>query len=100
MKGFKNSWILTEKGLEKTSLVYNELFEKIGDIECELEVLPEDYVVVPGFIDQHVHGAAGSDAMVLLTATLLLPADLPLISICTLLASGFKIICSIPSAFL
>lgn len=63
MKGFKNSWILTEKGLEKTSLVYNELFEKIGDIECELEVLPEDYVVVPGFIDQHVHGAAGSDAM-------------------------------------
>lgn len=63
MKGFKNSWILTEKGLEKTSLVYDELFEKIGDVEGELETLPEDYVVVPGFIDQHVHGAAGSDGM-------------------------------------
>ena len=25
--------------------------------------LPEEYVVVPGFIDEHVHGAAGSDAM-------------------------------------
>lgn len=63
MKGFKNSWILTEKGLEKTSLVYDELFEKIGSNEEGLVELPEEYVVVPGFIDQHIHGAAGSDAM-------------------------------------
>ena len=63
MKGFKNSWIVTEKGLEKTSLVYDELFTEIGTEHEELEQLPEDYVVVPGFIDQHIHGAAGSDAM-------------------------------------
>lgn len=63
MKGFKNSWILTEKGLEKTSLVYDELFTEIGKEYTELEQLPEEYVVVPGFIDQHIHGAAGSDAM-------------------------------------
>ena len=63
MKGFKNSWIVTEKGLEKTSLVYDELFQSIGDEEEGLEELPENYVVVPGFIDQHIHGAAGSDAM-------------------------------------
>lgn len=63
MKGFKNSWIVTEKGLEKTSLVYDELFQSIGGEEEGLEELPENYVVVPGFIDQHIHGAAGSDAM-------------------------------------
>ena len=63
MKGFKNSWILTEKGLEKTSLTYSEKFETIGTEQDELVELPEDYVVVPGFIDQHIHGAAGSDAM-------------------------------------
>ena len=63
IKGFKNSWIVTEKGLEKTSLVYDELFTEIGTEHEELEQLPEDYVVVPGFIDQHIHGAAGSDAM-------------------------------------
>lgn len=63
MKGFKNSWIVTEKGLEKTSLVYDKLFTEIGKEYEELETLPEDYVVVPGFIDQHIHGAGGSDAM-------------------------------------
>ena len=50
MKGFKNSWIVTEKGLEKTSLVYDELFTEIGTEHEELEQLPEDYVVVPGFM--------------------------------------------------
>lgn len=63
MKGFKNTWIVTEKGLEKTSLTYDEKFVTIGKNEEGLQELPEEYVVVPGFIDEHVHGAAGSDAM-------------------------------------
>lgn len=63
MKGFKNTWIVTEKGLEKTSLTYEEKFVTIGKNEEGLQELPEEYVVVPGFIDEHVHGAAGSDAM-------------------------------------
>lgn len=63
MKGFKNTWIVTEKGLEKTSLTYDEKFVTIGKNEEGLQALPEEYVVVPGFIDEHVHGAAGSDAM-------------------------------------
>ena len=63
MKGFKNTWIVTEKGLEKTSLTYDEKFVTIGKNEECLQELPEEYVVVPGFIDEHVHGAAGSDAM-------------------------------------
>lgn len=63
MKGFKNTWIVTEKGLEKTSLTYDEKFVTIGKNEEGLQELPEEYVVVPGFIDEHIHGAAGSDAM-------------------------------------
>ena len=63
MKGFKNTWIVTEEGLKKTSFTYDQHFITIGKDEEGLEELPEDYVIVPGFIDEHVHGAAGSDAM-------------------------------------
>lgn len=63
MKGFKNTWIVTEEGLVKTSLTYDDKFQTIGQNEEGLEELPEDYIVVPGFIDEHIHGAAGSDAM-------------------------------------
>lgn len=70
MKGFKNSWILTEEGLQKTNLTYDKTFLSISEksteeksTEVDLEQLPENYIVVPGFIDEHIHGAAGSDAM-------------------------------------
>lgn len=63
MKGFKNTWIVTEEGLKKTSLTYNEKFTSLGNDEEGLVELPDNYVVVPGFIDEHIHGAAGSDAM-------------------------------------
>ena len=65
IKGFKNSWILTEEGLVKTNLIIeNGLIKSIGDEVVEgLIELSEDKIVIPGFIDQHIHGAAGSDAM-------------------------------------
>lgn len=63
MKGFKNTWIVTEDGLKKTSLTYSDKFTSLGDDEEGLLELPDNYVVVPGFIDEHIHGAAGSDAM-------------------------------------
>lgn len=63
MKGFKNTWIVTEEGLKKTSLTYDEKFTSLGNEEDGLVELPDNYVVVPGFIDEHIHGAAGSDAM-------------------------------------
>ncbi|MCM1260160.1 MAG: N-acetylglucosamine-6-phosphate deacetylase [Prevotella sp.] len=63
MKGFKNTWIVTAEGLQKTALTYEKNFESIGQPDDSLIELPDDYVVVPGFIDEHVHGAAGSDAM-------------------------------------
>lgn len=65
MKGFKNSWILTEDGLVKTNLIINDgKIASLGKEEsAELVELPDNLVVIPGFIDQHIHGAAGSDAM-------------------------------------
>ena len=65
MKGFKNSWIITENGKIKSNLIIEEgLIKSIGDASTnDLIELPENCVVVPGFIDQHIHGAAGCDAM-------------------------------------
>ncbi len=65
IKGFKNSYILTENGLEKTNLlIENGLIKRIGSFECDgLIELSDDMVIVPGFIDQHTHGAAGNDVM-------------------------------------
>ncbi len=65
MKGFKNSFIVTENGMIKGNLIIRDgKIETIGNKEVEgLEELPEGLIVVPGFIDEHVHGAAGSDAM-------------------------------------
>ena len=50
MKGFKNTWIVTEEGLKKTSFTYSNEFLTIGKNEAELEELPDNYVIVPGFI--------------------------------------------------
>lgn len=63
LNGFTNCQILTEEGLKKTSLrIEDGKIASIGDFEEGL-TLNENYIVLPGFIDQHVHGAAGSDAM-------------------------------------
>ncbi len=63
--GFKSSWILTEEGLKKTSLLIEDgIIKKIGDFDMDgLIQLDENQILIPGFIDQHIHGAMGSDAM-------------------------------------
>ena len=67
MKGFKNALIYVEgKGLIKTSVAVDG--DKIVVIDEKLDVedlvpLKEGYLVAPGFIDEHIHGAAASDAM-------------------------------------
>lgn len=65
MKGFKNSWIITEEGKVKANLVIEEgKISSIGIKEVEgLDELSTDLMIIPGFIDEHIHGAAGSDAM-------------------------------------
>ena len=66
MKCFKNALCYVEgKGTVKTDILFGEKIEKIGtacawDEEIEL---PENAVVLPGFIDEHIHGAGGADAM-------------------------------------
>lgn len=65
IKGFKNVNVLTEEGIVKTNLIIeNGKIAALGSEEVdELVTLSDDLIVIPGFIDQHIHGAAGSDAM-------------------------------------
>ncbi len=67
MKCFKNATVYVEgKGLKKCTLVFDEKIEKISCCACtkaEEIFLPEDAIVIPGFVDQHIHGAGGSDGM-------------------------------------
>lgn len=65
MKVFKNAKIYVEgKGVITTDISFDETIAAIGD-GCvgKAEYLPENAVVVPGFIDEHIHGAFGSDGM-------------------------------------
>ncbi len=68
MKGFKNANVYVyNKGIVKTNLGFeNGRIAYIGDDEKVItECLPytNGQVVVPAFIDQHIHGAGGADAM-------------------------------------
>ena len=67
MKCFKNATVYVGgKGLKKCNLYFDEKIEKIscfGSKKAEEIELPEDAIVLPGFIDQHIHGAGGSDGM-------------------------------------
>lgn len=67
MKCFKNAIVYVEgKGLVKCNVVFDEKIQKISKFCCgkaEEIALPDNAVVLPGFVDQHVHGAGGSDGM-------------------------------------
>ena len=67
MKGFKNARIYVEgQGVITTDLaIENGKIAKIGNgLEID-EIIPvkDGATVVPGFIDEHIHGALGSDGM-------------------------------------
>lgn len=67
MKSFKNATVYVEgKGLVKCDLCFDEKIISIDQNakeDCEIIPLPQDAIVLPGFIDQHIHGAGGADAM-------------------------------------
>lgn len=68
MKGFKNARVyLTGMGIHNANVgIENGKITYIGEDQNKItEQLPycKGQVVLPGFIDEHVHGAAGSDAM-------------------------------------
>ncbi len=65
MKCFKNATVYVEgKGLVKCAVEFDEKITKIAKKSKAEEIaLPENAIVLPGFIDQHIHGAGGSDGM-------------------------------------
>ena len=67
MRFFKNVTVYVGgKGLQKRNVYFGEKIEKITRFawhKADEISLPEDAIVLPGFIDQHIHGAGGSDAM-------------------------------------
>lgn len=67
MKCFKGATVYVDgEGLKKTTVCFGEKIEKISrcaDKSAEVIELPENAIVLPGFIDQHIHGAGGSDGM-------------------------------------
>jgi len=67
MKGFKNSNIYVEgKGIIKTNLaIENGYIKEIGNnINTDgFEELDDNLILVPGLVDEHIHGAGGADAM-------------------------------------
>lgn len=58
MKGFKNANVYAYgKGVVNTSLtVENGKIASLGTEPAEFYDIPEGAVVVPGFIDEHIHG--------------------------------------------
>ena len=67
MKTFKNAVVYVEgEGLKKCNLSFDKKIRKISrcaDKNAEVIELPEGAIVLPGFVDQHIHGAGGSDGM-------------------------------------
>jgi len=65
MKCFKNALVyVAGEGVKKCTVEFDEKIVAIGNSStAEAFVLPDGAIVVPGFIDQHIHGAGGSDGM-------------------------------------
>jgi N-acetylglucosamine-6-phosphate deacetylase len=63
--GFKNSKIYVYgKGIIETSLsIENGKIHEIGKCSDGLVELPKNLIVIPGFVDKHIHGANHSDFM-------------------------------------
>ena len=65
MKCFKNALVyVAGEGVKKCTVEFDEKILSIGaDSSAEEIALPEGAIVLPGFVDQHIHGAGGSDGM-------------------------------------
>ena len=65
MKCFKNAVTYVEgSGFVRCTVEFDEKISFIGDSSSAEEIeLPAGAIVLPGFVDQHVHGAGGADAM-------------------------------------
>ena len=63
--GYKNSNVLTEQGIIKTNVIIkDDIIYSIGNIIVDgMITLNDDLIIVPGFIDQHMHGCSGYEVM-------------------------------------
>lgn len=51
------------EGLKRTDIPFGERILPFCDGDGESIAVPDDCIVFPGFIDEHIHGAGGADAM-------------------------------------
>ena len=66
MKAFKNALVYVEgEGIKRYNLIFDGKIQSIGGNAESADVIsiPENATVFPGFIDEHIHGAGGADAM-------------------------------------
>lgn len=66
MKKFENALTYVEgRGIIRTSVTFDEkiISTKERLEEAEKIEIPKDAIILPGFVDQHIHGAGGFDAM-------------------------------------
>lgn len=64
MNCFRNATVYVEgRGLIRTDLSFDARIRGIGDGDGEEIALPEGAIVLPGFVDEHIHGADGHDGM-------------------------------------
>ena len=63
IKGFKNVNILINDKIIKTNIIIkNGIIDKLGCYECDnMITLSDELIIVPGFIDEHIHGSNGYD---------------------------------------
>lgn len=66
MKCFRGASVyVAGAGVTRTDIAFDETVREIGaaPTDAGTVALPEGAVVLPGFIDPHIHGAGGADAM-------------------------------------
>ena len=64
MKSFKNARVyIAGKGIVRTDISFDAAVRDIDRADGEEIPLPEGALVAPAFIDEHIHGAGGCDAM-------------------------------------
>lgn len=64
MKQFVNAMICTEEGIVRANMAFSDQIVSIGappDCVFETVKVPENAMILPGFIDIHTHGAGGKD---------------------------------------
>lgn len=64
IKGFKGNIYVEGQGIIETTLIIEDgKIKSIGEENSDLLSIEKNLIVIPGFVDKHIHGANHSDAM-------------------------------------